>query len=87
MDVRGHLERDSRRFLTVLHDVDGRTPVPTCPDWTADDLLFHLAEVQSFWARIVAEWLWRRAPLEPVQIDGDPETLARLQSVMEDGIS
>lgn len=86
MDVLGHLERDSRRFLTVLRDVDGRTPVPTCPDWTADDLLFHLAEVQSFWARIVASGCGV-APLEPVQIDGDPETLARLQSVMEDGIN
>ena len=27
--------------------------VPTCPDWTADDLLWHLAEVQWFWGEIV----------------------------------
>ena len=29
------------------------TRVPTCPDWTADDLLWHLAEVQWFWGEIV----------------------------------
>ena len=29
----------------------------TCPDWTAADLLWHLGEVQSFWATIVRERL------------------------------
>ena len=26
--------------------------MPTCPDWTADDLLWHLTEVQAFWAAV-----------------------------------
>lgn len=34
--------------------------VPTCPGWTADDLLWHLAEVQHFWGSIVDRGL--RAP-------------------------
>jgi uncharacterized protein (TIGR03083 family) len=55
LDYLTHLGSDSRRFVEVLRDVDGSRPVPTCPDWTADDLLFHLAKVQSFWARIVRE--------------------------------
>ena len=29
--------------------------MPSCPDWNADDLLWHLAEVQWFWATIVRE--------------------------------
>jgi uncharacterized protein (TIGR03083 family) len=28
---------------------------PTCPAWTADDLLWHLAEVQWFWGTVVRE--------------------------------
>ena len=29
--------------------------MPSCPDWTADDLLWHLAWVQSWWATIVRD--------------------------------
>lgn len=47
------LRRESARFLEVLRDVDPAAPVPSCPDWNADDLLWHLTEVQWFWASIV----------------------------------
>ena len=43
MDV---VERPDRR-------VHPAAPVPSCPDWNADDLLWHLAEVQWFWAEVV----------------------------------
>ncbi|MBB2891081.1 maleylpyruvate isomerase family mycothiol-dependent enzyme [Flexivirga oryzae] len=52
-------------FLTTIHDESTRfraalattpdRPVPTCPDWTTDDLLWHLTEVQWFWGSIVAQ--------------------------------
>jgi Mycothiol maleylpyruvate isomerase N-terminal domain len=29
--------------------------VPSCPGWNADDLLWHLGEVQWFWAAVVRE--------------------------------
>ena len=29
--------------------------VPSCPDWTAADLCYHLYEVQTFWSTIVEE--------------------------------
>lgn len=29
-------------------------PVPTCPEWTVADLVWHLVEVQRFWGAIVA---------------------------------
>ena len=48
-----HLAAESARFLAVLRDLPGDRAVPTCPGWDADDLLFHLAEVQWFWARVV----------------------------------
>src|SRR5262245_60059140 len=48
-----HIERESGRFADCLAAADPGAPVPTCPGWTADDLLWHLAEVQLFWAAIV----------------------------------
>jgi uncharacterized protein (TIGR03083 family) len=51
-----HLQAESSRFREVLADCDLDAPVPSCPEWTAADLLWHLGggEVQNFWAWIVA---------------------------------
>ena len=55
LDYLAHLRADSARFAAVLRDapVDGQ--VPSCPGWQADDLLWHLAEVQWFWGTVVGE--------------------------------
>ncbi len=53
LDYLAHLERESTRFLHALQGAAADAAVPTCPDWTADDLLWHLAEVQWFWGEIV----------------------------------
>ena len=37
----------------MLADCDPEARVPGCPDWTAADLLWHLAGVQRFWATII----------------------------------
>jgi uncharacterized protein (TIGR03083 family) len=52
-----HIERESGRFGNCLAAADPSAPVPTCPGWTADDLLWHLAEVQLFWTAIVGNRL------------------------------
>ena len=52
-----HIERESGRFIDCLADADPDVRVPTCPEWTADDLIWHLAEVQLFWAAIVRDRL------------------------------
>ncbi len=46
------LAAESARFLEVLAAADPSARVPTCPDWSADDLLWHLTEVQLFWASV-----------------------------------
>jgi uncharacterized protein (TIGR03083 family) len=51
------IRRESERFSESLTSAESSAPVPTCPDWTADDLLWHLAEVQLFWAAIVRDRL------------------------------
>jgi uncharacterized protein (TIGR03083 family) len=49
-----HIRGESRKFRDTLADCDPAAPVPTCPDWRADDLLWHLGEVQHFWTWIVS---------------------------------
>lgn len=57
LDFLDHIRRESRRFADCLKDADPRAAVPSCPDWDASDLLWHLAEVQLFWAVIVRDRL------------------------------
>lgn len=69
-DRRAHLPvlaRASARFREVLAAADGAAPVPTCPGWDADDLLWHLAEVQLFWAGVVAGRVRDDAGVEAVE--------------------
>jgi uncharacterized protein (TIGR03083 family) len=53
IDHLAHVRSESARFLAVLRDADPTARVPSCPDWDADDLLWHLAEVQWFWGTVV----------------------------------
>lgn len=53
MDYLAHLTRESARFAEAIAAAQPDAPVPSCPDWTADDLLWHLAWVQAWWATIV----------------------------------
>lgn len=55
LDYLDHLARESARFADVLFATTSDAPVPTCPGWDADDLLWHLGEVQWFWATIVRD--------------------------------
>jgi uncharacterized protein (TIGR03083 family) len=62
-----HIRSESARFREVLAAADPAARVPACPDWDAADLLWHLAEVQLFWSRVV-----RLRPAGP----DDPEIAA-----------
>jgi uncharacterized protein (TIGR03083 family) len=60
-----HIRDESQRFRDVLADCDPAAAVPSCPEWRADDLLWHLAEVQHWWT-----WMVTNRPKGP---DGYPE--------------
>lgn len=49
-----HIRTESARIREVLTHCDPAARVPACPDWDAADLLWHVAGVQWFWARVVA---------------------------------
>lgn len=53
IDYLGHLARESALFGHAVDGAASDARVPTCPDWDADDLLWHLGEVQRFWATVV----------------------------------
>ncbi|WP_460604724.1 maleylpyruvate isomerase N-terminal domain-containing protein [Jatrophihabitans fulvus] len=81
-ELLAHVRSESLHFLTLLRDADPAAPVPTCPDWTAGDLLWHLTDVHWFWATLVAngvtdgdaiEQLEAAAPARP----GDHADLAQ----------
>jgi uncharacterized protein (TIGR03083 family) len=55
-----HLVADSARFAAAAGQAAPDTPVPSCPLWNADDLLWHLGQVQYFWGTVVLD-----------QVDGD----------------
>jgi len=57
LDFLDHLELESARFAEAINSAPPRAQVPSCPDWNADDLLWHLAEVQWFWGTVVRDGL------------------------------
>lgn len=71
LDYLAHVRVESARFAEVLRDAPPDARVPTCPDWTSDDLLWHLGEVQWFWATIVREGVPDPSSLENPERPGD----------------
>jgi uncharacterized protein (TIGR03083 family) len=55
LDYLAHLATESGRFAAAVRRAAPAAPVPSCPDWNADDLLWHLAVVQWFWGTVVRE--------------------------------
>src|SRR5680860_757973 len=55
LDYLDHLARESARFGEAMREAPSHVPVRSCPDWNADDLLWHLGEVKGFWGPIVRE--------------------------------
>lgn len=90
-----HLRRESTRVVEVLASADPAAAVPTCPGWTAADLLWHVCEVQWFWGTIAADRLDDPAPAEagkPARPDDYAELLhlfsratARLVAALSQG--
>lgn len=81
---------EAARFATVLADVDGAAPVPTCPGWSAADLLWHLTEVQLFWSSVIASGATTDQQVEaieahpPVRPTSRSEVLSRRARATED---
>jgi len=49
MDFLVAIRRDSDRFYATADSADPTRPVPSCPDWTIADLVWHLGDCHWFW--------------------------------------
>lgn len=57
MDRERHIREESDRLGAVLSGCDPASRVPSCPGWTALELLSHLVAVQRFWAVVIGDRL------------------------------
>jgi len=53
MDRIAIIRSEAQRLADVLAETDPAARCPTCPDWSAADLLWHLTEVHFFWAGVL----------------------------------
>ncbi len=65
-DYLSFIGSESARFTDLLAQADPAARVPSCPDWDAADLLWHLTEVQWFWGSIAG-----RALRDPAEAESD----------------
>ncbi|WP_375431626.1 maleylpyruvate isomerase family mycothiol-dependent enzyme [uncultured Friedmanniella sp.] len=73
-----HIGTESTRFRAVLQSAKPDAAVPTCPDWDVADLVWHLTEVQYFWAAVVRQQRTTLAEVEAEDLrrpTGFPELL------------
>ena len=85
-----HVRSESARFREVIAGCDPAARVPSCPDWTAADLLWHLATVQRWWAEVVTARPARPEEIDPPRPESYDDLLAaydewsgRLAEVLE----
>jgi len=79
------IRAESRRFAEVLAHTAPDAPCPTCPDWTASDLLWHLVEVHEFWASILETGATTDEQMQAIE-DAKPQrpgTLAEMLAARE----
>lgn len=67
MDRIAIIDAEAQRLADVLSSTDPGARCPTCPDWTASDLLWHLTEVHYFWAGVLGQRVRSDAELPAVE--------------------
>ncbi len=75
-----HVRSESARFREVLTGCDPDSRVPSCPEWSAADLLWHLATVQRWWAEVLLARPARPEEVEPAR----PATYDALLATYDD---
>jgi len=87
------LASDSDRFADLLAEADPARRVPSCPDWSAVDLFWHLTEVQWFWGTIVRDRLSdpavaeERKPARPSDLDALGHLFATVSEELRDALA
>ncbi len=64
-DLLDSLDESHRLVVAAIETGDPAAVVPTCPEFTLDDLAFHIGEFSSFWTHVVCEATAREKPAFP----------------------
>ncbi|GAB3712680.1 maleylpyruvate isomerase family mycothiol-dependent enzyme [Mariniluteicoccus flavus] len=85
MDPITVIRSEAQRLADVLQTAAPGARCPTCPDWSAADLLWHLTEVHLFWATILREGLTEQDQVQASEKSKPPrpesvESLLELRS-------
>lgn len=70
------IRQESLAFASAARSGDLDDSVPSCPEWTLADLIWHLTEVQYFWASIVDGLLQDPDEVPPLDRPGNQALLA-----------
>lgn len=86
MDRLAIIIREADRLAQVLSDTSATARVPTCPDWNAEDLLWHLTEVHLIWSGILHHHALSDDQAEEVEesLPARPDTLTDLLKLREE---
>jgi uncharacterized protein (TIGR03083 family) len=76
MDRASIIRTEAQRFADVLSTTAPDARCPTCPDWSASDLLWHLTKVHSFWAGVLSRDARTDADIEAVERAKPPRPAA-----------
>lgn len=68
MDFATALIAENAAFADLLRDADLSLPVPTCPEWTLEQLMRHVGRGDRWCAQIVAEQ--SMDPIDPRTVEG-----------------
>ena len=73
------LELEIERFAAALDDADVATRVPTCPEWTIEDLALHLGLIHQWADRLVRARATVRIRRADMDLDAGPVDAAWLR--------
>ena len=82
MDSTVIIGREAQRLGDLLAAADPDAAVPTCPGWTAAELLAHLTQVHGFWSEVLASRATTDAQIEAIE-SSRPELPKDLGALVE----
>ena len=81
------LEREGAAFAESCERAGGSTRVPSCPEWSVNDLVWHTAEVHHFWRTVVRERLADPAGYVDVERPADGDLVPFFRIGLDDTVA